>query len=126
VEVPTEPTEADGEAEAVTVIAATHAVIETQQSGTMDVAGQVEIIIEVVGELAPDLDRLTMIDTTDQVVGAGEMMMTECGTVAHVVIGTEAESVLPAPRGRPNPRPRSPRRMSVIGAQSSCNSLPHA
>lgn len=87
------------------------------------VVGRVEIIIEVVGELAPALDRLTMIDTTDPVVGAVEMTTIEYGIAVHGVIETEAESELRAPKGRPNPPLRNRQRMSVIDVQSLCNSL---
>ena len=119
-----ELTEADGEAVAETVIGVTRAAIGTQWSGMTVVAGRVEIIIEVVGELAPDLDRLTMTDTIDQVAEAVEMTMIGHETVVHVVIGTAVESELQAPRGRPNPQPRNPQRMSEIGVRSSSSSLP--
>lgn len=97
-----------------------HDAIGTLPTATTTVDLEV-IFIVAVGVLEPDLDLLTVIDTTDQAVGPDMMMMTEYEIGAPAVIATVVESVPRAPSAsQPHP---SQRRTNEIGGPSLYNNL---
>jgi hypothetical protein len=121
-EVLTAHTAVDAVAEAVIAIAAILVVTTTLLTWTA--AAGLETFIEAVGELVPDLDLLTMIDTTALVAetAAKEKIETKKENLAATATdAVEARALTES--GRASLLRHSLPRMSVIGVQSLCSSL---